>query len=184
MKHIKYNMMRHLNKKIGMFGQDLVCKYLKENKINYWVNNDQNNYNKNDIIMEIDNKLYFVEVSTKRHTFKNGHKCTGKNTKQIDRYVEREKKYGLKYFIVFVDYNTKSIYGNYVSNLMNKTYSNGKEFPFYENAGGQKITYFNLKNMDKLTDINYQDLDKLGELHFKNKNNKFQVDIFDAIKNV
>ena len=59
-------MMRHLNKKIGMFGQELVCKYLKENKINYWVNNDENNYNKNDIIMEIDNKLYFVEVSTKK----------------------------------------------------------------------------------------------------------------------
>ena len=55
---------------------------------------------------------------------------------------------------------------------------------FCENAGGQKITYFNLKNMDKLTDINDQDLDKLGELHFKNKNNKFQVDIFDAIKNI
>ena len=122
--------------------------------------------------MEKDNNLYFVEVSTKRHTFKINHKCTGKNKTQIDRYIERESLYGHKYFIVFVDYSTKTIYGNYISNLMNKTYSKGKEFPYVENSGGQVITYFNLENMTVLADINEDDLDKLGELHFKKQNTK------------
>lgn len=177
-------MSKHLNKEIGMFGQKLVCKYLKENKINYWTNEDKNNYNKNDIIMEKNSNLYFVEVSTKRHTSKINHKCTGKNKSQIDRYIERESLYGHKYFIVFVDYSTKTIYGNYISNLMNKTYSKGKEFPYVENSGGQVITYFNLENMTVLADINKDDLDKLGELHFKNKTRKEQVNIFDAINDL
>ena len=72
--------MKHLNKKIGMIGQKIVCNYLRYNKINYWTNfND--NYNKTDIIMEKDNVISFVEVSTKQFTTKNGLKVTGKNTK-------------------------------------------------------------------------------------------------------
>jgi len=166
--------MKHLNKKIGMLGQKLVCDYLKTNKINYWTNfND--NYNITDIVMQRNNKLSFVEVSTKSHTKKKGCKVTGKNKKQIDLYLKRQRDFGVIYFIVFVDIKTKSIYGNYLNNLMNLSFYNDNEFPIVENCGGQEIMFFNLNSMIKLKDLDVEELDNLSKLHFANKFNKNQL---------
>lgn len=166
--------MKHLNKKIGMLGQKYVCDYFKENKINYWTNFDDN-YNITDIVMERNDSICFVEVSTKQFTLKSGHKVTGKNKAQIDRYVERQNKYGIKYFIVFVDIKKKEIYGNYLSNLLNLNYYNGKEFPDVINCGGQEITFFNLHSMITLCNLTDDQYEELTKLTFANKHNKNQL---------
>jgi len=166
--------MRHLNKKIGMVGQQFVCDYLKENQINYWTNfND--NYNVTDIVMERNNQICFVEISTKQYTTKSSHNVTGKNKAQIDRYVERQKIFGVKYFIVFVDIKKKEIYGNYLDNLLNLNYYNNKQFPETVNCGGQEITFFSLYSMIKLKELDSEQLDKLSKLTFANKHNKHQL---------
>tara|TARA_Y100000592_G_scaffold4496_1_gene6472 strand:- start:149 stop:685 length:537 start_codon:yes stop_codon:yes gene_type:complete len=173
--------MKHLNKKIGMIGQKIVCNYLRYNKINYWTNfND--NYNKTDIIMEKDNVISFVEVSTKQFTTKNGLKVTGKNTKQINSYIQRQKQFNIKYFIVFVDIKNNSIYGNYLDNLLNNTTYKNSVFPLEINCGGQHITFFSLYDMIKLKELSKEEKEQLSILTFKNKNNKFQTDIYDTIR--
>ena len=172
--------MKHLNKKIGMVGQKIVCDYLRKNKINYWTNfND--NYNKTDIIMEKDNIISFVEVSTKQFTIKNNHKVTGKNKKQIDIYIQRQKQFNVKYFIIFVDIKSGVAYGNYLDNLLNITTYNNKQYPININCGGQEITFFSLYDMIILHQLNKEEKEQLGILTFKNKNNKFQTDIYDTI---
>jgi len=166
--------MKHLNNEIGMVGQKYVCDYFKDKKINYWTNfND--NYNITDIVMQKDNSIYFVEVSTKRYTVKGGHSVTGKNKKQIDRYIDRQKIYGIKYFIVFVDIKKKEIYGNYLDNLLNLNYYNGKQFPETINCGGQEITFFNLHAMIKLQDLNNDQKEELSKLTLANKYHKNQL---------
>jgi Holliday junction resolvase-like predicted endonuclease len=166
--------MKHLNKKIGMLGQKYVCDYFKENQINYWTNFDDN-YNITDIVMERNDKICFVEISTKQFTTKGGHNVTGKNKVQIDNYVKRQNKYNIKYFIVFVDIKKKEIYGNYLDNLLNLNYYKGKEFPETLNCAGQEITFFNLHSMIKLCDLTKDQLEELSKLTFANKFNKYQL---------
>tara|TARA_R100001443_G_scaffold103748_2_gene112177 strand:- start:997 stop:1506 length:510 start_codon:yes stop_codon:yes gene_type:complete len=166
--------MKHLNKKIGMKGQEIVCNYFRNKKINFWTNfND--NYNITDIIMEKDNILSFVEISTKQFTIKNNHKVTGKNTKQIELYKERQKQFNVKYFIIFVDIKLKKIYGNYLDNLLNNTSYKGKKFPLQINCGGQGITFFSLFDMINICDISDDDYEDLSIMTFKNKFNKKQL---------
>jgi len=167
-------MAKHLNKKIGMIGQQYVCDYLKSKKINYWTNFD-NNYNITDIVMQKDDKICFVKVSTKQCTTKKGHLVTGKNKIQIDRYIKRQKVYNIKYFILFVDIKKKEIYGNYLDNLLNLNIYNGKEFPEVLNCGGQEITFFSLHSMIKLKDLNQEEIEGLSKLTFANKYNKHQL---------
>lgn len=169
--------MKHLNKKIGMKGQEIFCNYLSRNKINYWTN-FKDNFNISDIIMQKDNLLSFVEISTKQHTIKNYTRVTGKNTDQIKNYIERQKNYNLKYFIVFVDIKTKSIYGNYLNNLLNKTEYKGKQFPLNVNCGGQEITFFSLFDMTEIYKLNEDECDQLSKMTFDNKHNKYQLSIY------
>ena len=168
--------MKHLNKKIGMKGQEIFCNYLLKNKINYWTN-FKDNFNKTDIIMEKDNILSFVEISTKQHTIKNYIKVTGKNTKQINNYIERQKQFNVKYFIVFVDVKTKTIYGNYLNNLLNKTEYKGIQFPLNINCGGQYITFFSLFDMTEIYKLNEDEYYELSKMTFDNKHNKHQLSI-------
>jgi len=170
--------MKHLNKKIGMKGQEIFCNYLTKNKINYWTN-FKDNYNKTDIIMEKDNVLSFVEISTKQFTIKNNTKVTGKNTKQINHYIKRQKEFNVKYFIVFVDVKSRTVYGNYLDNLLNKTTYKGKEFPLNINCGGQEITFFSLFDMIKIYKLNEKEYDELSKMTFNNKHNKYQLSIYE-----
>tara|TARA_R110000751_G_scaffold121652_1_gene222173 strand:+ start:290 stop:826 length:537 start_codon:yes stop_codon:yes gene_type:complete len=171
--------MKHLNKKIGMKGQEIFCNYLSKNKINYWTN-FKDNFNKTDIIMEKDNVLSFVEISTKQHTIKNNHKVTGKNTNQINNYVLRQKEFNVKYFIVFIDVKSKNVYGNYLDNLLNNTMYKGKEFPLVINCGGQEITFFSLFDMIEIHKLNEEEYEELSKMTFNNKHNKFQTNIYDT----
>ena len=130
--------------------------------------------------MEKDNVISFVEVSTKQFTTKNGLKVTGKNTKQINNYIHRQKQFNIKYFIVFVDVKTKSIYGNYLNNLLNKTEYRGKEFPLNINCGGQEITFFSLFDMTQIYKLNEDEYDELSKMTFNNKHNKHQLSIYES----
>jgi hypothetical protein len=166
--------MKHLNNQIGMLGQQYVCDYFKINKVNYWTNFDHN-YNITDIVMQKDDRMCFVEISTKQHTKKGNHFVTGKNKSQIDKYIERQGIYNIKYFIVFVDIKKKEIYGNYLDNLLNLNYYNGKQFPETINCAGQEITFFNLHSMIKLCDLTTDQQDELSKLTFANKQHKNQL---------
>jgi len=168
--------MKHLNNKIGMIGQKMVCNYLKENKINYWTNFDDN-YNITDIVMQKDNRISFIEVSTKQHTIKNGFKVTGKNKKQIEGYLRRQFKYNIDYFIIFVDIKERAIYGNNLNNLMRGTKYANTEFPLNINCGGQEITFFSLNDLIPLAKMKDADADELSKMVFKNKHNKYQTSI-------
>jgi len=166
--------MKHLNKKIGMKGQEIVCSFLKENKINYWTNFDDN-YNITDIIMQRNNVVSFVEVSTKQHTIKNGFKVTGKNKVQIDNYLKRQRVYNIDYFIIFVDVKSGTLYGNYLDNLISKTKYKTTTFPLNINCGGQEITFFSLNDMIELKKLNQAEQDELSRMAFMNKHNKYQT---------
>jgi len=172
---------KHLNKKIGMLGQKIVCNYLKRNQIDYWTNFDDN-WNITDIIMHRDKRVSFIEVSTKQHTVKNGMKVTGKNKKQIDNYLKRQTDLNIDYFIIFVDIKTKTLYGNNLNNLVRGTTYGGKKFPMVYNCGGQVITFFSLNDMLVLGKLTDDDVDKLSEIAWRNKFNKHQTNIYDNLE--
>jgi Holliday junction resolvase-like predicted endonuclease len=165
-----------LNKEIGMLGQKFVCSYFKENKINYWTNFDHN-YNITDVVMERKNKMCFVEVTTKKHATIQGYNVTGKNKSQIDNYIKRQKMYGIKYFIIFVDVKKGEMYGNYLDNLLNENYYNGKLFPDVMECNKKLITFFNLHSMIPLQKLTAEQVEELSNLTFKNNQNKNQLSI-------
>lgn len=158
--------------KIAFFGQNLVTDYLKNTGVKYWTNNDLN-YNITDVIVEDGDKLLFLEVNTKpfyKPRDKKGD-WTGKNTRQIQHYIERSKRYNTDYYMVFVDALKGCAYGKRLSHLLSC-----EQHRIYPK--GEDITLFNLKDMEVLFDLKESQSEYLIRLAKLNRGDVAQKQLF------
>lgn len=158
--------------KIAFFGQNLVTDYLKETGVKYWTNNDKN-YNITDVIVQDGDKLLFLEVNTKPYyTPKDIGGCwTGKNTRQIEHYIKRSERFGVDYYMVWVDALKGCAYGKRLSYLIEC-----ETLRIYPK--GEDITLFKLDDMEVLFDLKEPQRDYLIRLARINRGNEQQKELF------
>jgi hypothetical protein len=115
--------------------------------------------------------IFFVDVKSK--AARNKYPDTGIDTRHYQKYKKIYENSSIDVFLAFVDENSKSIYGGFLSHLSitrNLVMPGGAiwEYPRIENYGNCEIVYFPTHLMDEIRKLTDEEVENLKKYTTKN----------------
>lgn len=124
-------------------------------------------------IMASKNKSNLCIIEVKSKAKRTYYPDTGVDLRNYKKYVDVHLKYGIPFYIIFIDENMKKIYGNTIEKLSQKTsvIHNGKtlNYPLKQNG----LIYFPMKNMVEICEITDECADQLKQLSSRKYNYEY-----------